>query len=562
MTLVKQRLDALTTLRFFAAALIVIGHSDTIFGPFAAARAAPFNQGVSFFFVLSGFILTWNYPVLNDWRQRRHFLLARFARIWPLHFVTCVLWIAIIFNFDRTAYFPGVEGVLKLLANLLLVQAWVPDHNWALSFNGVSWSISTELFFYLMFPLLIALWKKRWHQIFLIQALIIFAIVAGATFYAIPGESTDGKLSLPLLLYFTPVVRIFEFTVGIALAFIVRRMTDSNLALTRPQWLVIEIATFAVITVSMLAAANFAGIQQTLGNAANSYFSTSGLWLFWSLAICVFALSRGPIKDILSLRYAVFLGEISFSLYLCHALVIRYLENYLEQIQPFGMYGYAVFWGGCLLFASVLFMGIETPFRRLILLNASKKKPSGYGFAALHQCFGLKETLSIAALACLTLAMIFLSPSTISRIDDAQAKQFTQSSAELMKLPDGVTFNNKYEVLGIQLAPAGKDKPKDTAEVLVLIRVKETLHATDTLALHTIGADGQNTGGFDRRLDTGRLDIPAGTLWIQKFKVPTAKLDQSSSFGLAMYTKPDKLFDALGGNRDWGGKRLIVPIKY
>jgi peptidoglycan/LPS O-acetylase OafA/YrhL len=54
MTPVKQRLDALTTLRFFAAALIVIGHSDTIFGPFAAARAAPFNQGVSFFFVLSG----------------------------------------------------------------------------------------------------------------------------------------------------------------------------------------------------------------------------------------------------------------------------------------------------------------------------------------------------------------------------------------------------------------------------------------------------------------------------------------------------------------------------
>jgi peptidoglycan/LPS O-acetylase OafA/YrhL len=561
MTPVKQRLDALTTLRFFAAALIVIGHSDTIFGPFAAARAAPFNQGVSFFFVLSGFILTWNYPVLNDWQQRRHFLLARFARIWPLHFVTCVLWIAIIFNFDRAAYFPGTEGLLKLLANLLLVQAWVPDHNWALSFNGVSWSISTELFFYLMFPLLIALWKKRWHQIFLIQASIIFLIVSIATFYAIPGESADGKLALPLLLYFTPVVRIFEFTVGIALAFIVRRMMDSNIALTRPQWLIIEVATFAVITVSMLAAANFAGIQQTLGNAANYHFSASGLWLFWSLVIGVFALSRGPIKDILSLRFAVFLGEISFSLYLCHALVINYLENYREQVQPFGMYGYTVFWAGCLLFASLLFMGVETPFRKLILLIASKKKSAKQGFAALYQCFGLKETLSIAALACMTLAMIFLRPSTIARIDDAQAKQFMQSSAELMKLPDGVTFNKKYQVLGVKIELAGKDKSKDTAEVLVLMRVNETLHATDTLALHTIGADGQNTGGFDMRLDTGRLDISAGTQWIQKFKVPKAKLDHSVQLGVAMYTTPVKLFDAVGGNRDWGGTRLILPIQ-
>lgn len=559
--LVKQHLDALTTLRFFAAALIVIGHSDTIFGPFSAARAAPFNQGVSFFFVLSGFILTWNYPVLNDWQQRRHFLLARFARIWPLHFITCVLWIAIVFNFDRATYFPGTEGLLKLLANLLLVQAWVPNHNWALSFNGVSWSISTELFFYLMFPVLIALWKKRWHQIFLIQVSIIFAIVSLATVYAIPSESVTGEHTLLLMLYFAPVVRLFEFTVGIALAFIVRRMMDSNLALTRPQWLVIEIAAFAVITVSMLAAANFAGIQQTLGNAANYHFSASGLWLFWSLVIGVFALSRGPIKDILSLRFAVFLGEISFSLYLCHALVLHYLENYREQVQPFGMYGYAAFWVGCLLFASALFLGVETPFRRLILSIASKKKTFRQRLAALHQCFGLKEALSIAALACMTLAMIFLRPSTIVQIDDAQAKQFMRSSAELIKLPEGVTFNKKYEVLSVQIVQADREKSKDTAEVLVLMRVNETLHATDTLALHTIGADGQNTGGFDMRLDNGRLDISAGTQWIQKFKVPKAKLDHSVQLGLAMYSTPLKLFDAVGGNRDWGGTRLILPIQ-
>ena len=556
---IKPRLDALTTLRFFAAALIVIGHSDAIFGPFAAARAAPFNQGVSFFFVLSGFILTWNYPALNNWSDRRHFLLARFARIWPLHFVTCFLWIAIIFNFDRAAYFPGVEGLLKLLANLLLVQAWVPDHHWALSFNGVSWSISTELFFYLMFPLLIALWKKSWHLIFLVQASIIFVTVALASYYAIPGASAEGKLALPILLYFTPITRIFEFMVGIALAFVIRRVMESNLQLSRSQWLVLEIGTSFVITISMLAASNLTGIRQTLGEAANYHFSASGLWLFWSLVIGVFALSRGPIRDILALKFAVFFGEISFSLYLCHALVLNYLENYKDQIQPFGMYGYILFWIWCLSFASLLFIGVETPFRKLILTVVPKKNSFRQACAAVRGCFHLKETLAITALACMALAMIFLRPSTIIRIDDARANQFMQSPAEYLKIPGGVTFNKKYEVLGLQIQPDSKEK--DNVEILVLMRVKETLHPIDTLALHTIASDGQMTGGFDVRLDTGRLDIPAGTQWVQKFKVPKVKLDQSANLGLAMYTTPAKLFDAVGGNRDWGGKRLILPIQ-
>jgi peptidoglycan/LPS O-acetylase OafA/YrhL len=548
----KQHLDALTALRFFAAALIVIGHADPVFGPFSLVKTAPFNQGVSFFFVLSGFILTWNYPSLAGWEERRKFWVARVARIWPLHLVTCFLWIGIILNFDRATHFPGAEGLIKLFANLILVQAWVPSHNWALSFNGVSWSISTELFFYAMFPVLVTLWQKRWHQIVLIQVLIICSVLVVATALAIPSEATYPAIALPVLLYFTPIVRIFEFTMGIALAFLVRKIMRSNLVLSSSKWLALELAALTIVVLAMLTASNLTGIRQTLGEPATYHLTASGLWLFWSILIGVFALSGGPLTRLLSIRPFVFLGEISFSLYLCHALIIHYLMNYKEQLLPFGLMGYGAFWMWCLILSSVLFMGIETPFRKFILLIASSKR----AVYALISSYRGKEIAALCVLACMVLAMLFLRPSTIVKLEHPAIANFLASSPDHINMPSGVVFDGRYEVLGLRTLVS----VNEAIEVQVLMRTRIALRAKDTLALHAINSKGEMIGNYDLRLDYGRLDIPEQTYWIQKFKVPKTKILESTSLGLAMYTTPVKLFVAEGGNRDWGGTRLILPI--
>jgi hypothetical protein len=88
----KKKLNALTSLRFFAAALIVLHHSRGRFG-FSENLLYPFqpDQAVSFFFVLSGFILVYVYPSLNSWKDKRRFLLTRFVRLWPVHLATWLL---------------------------------------------------------------------------------------------------------------------------------------------------------------------------------------------------------------------------------------------------------------------------------------------------------------------------------------------------------------------------------------------------------------------------------------------------------------------------------------
>ena len=143
----RERLDALTTLRFFAASMIVLGHAHPIFGSFGIAQAMPVNQGVSFFFVLSGFILAWNYPVLDDTPSRVQFWWVRFARIWPLHAVTCLMWIVLVTPIEGGANFLDPKELTKLVTNLALLQVWVPYKVWSLSYNGVAWSISAEFSF-------------------------------------------------------------------------------------------------------------------------------------------------------------------------------------------------------------------------------------------------------------------------------------------------------------------------------------------------------------------------------------------------------------------------------
>ena len=140
----KPALHALTSLRFFASLAIVVHHCNGVFWP--AADLGPLDAGVSFFFVLSGFILAYVYhdPSSGQFAWGR-FYVARLARIWPLHLVCLLLMIA--FVKVPESFESGV-----LLANGLMLHAWIPFDRYFFSYNYASWSISTELFFYMLFP--------------------------------------------------------------------------------------------------------------------------------------------------------------------------------------------------------------------------------------------------------------------------------------------------------------------------------------------------------------------------------------------------------------------------
>ena len=211
-----ENLRPLTSLRFAAALMIVFYHASNYFPWAAWAKSLPLNQGVSFFFVLSGFILTHVYTSKSV--SYTTFLRARFARLYPTHLVTCLLVIAFIRPDSRQ--FPGVgffDPLVVLASNLSLTHSLPPFINYTFSWNSVSWSISTEMFFYIAFPLLLVGIRRNWYWKLACGVAIICAYEVVASVFHIPATSerlTD--LTITFLCRASPLFRGLEFVLGMS----------------------------------------------------------------------------------------------------------------------------------------------------------------------------------------------------------------------------------------------------------------------------------------------------------------------------------------------------------
>lgn len=347
-----EALPALTSLRFFAAGAIVFFHLGTSgLAPWGAIPALA--NGVSLFFVLSGFILTYNYGDLTDVRR---FYLTRFARIWPLHIATLLM---ILFLLPRLGLWAADErGFPILVTNVLLLQSWVPSGAYAYSFNGVSWSISAELFFYAVFPLLVRV--RRVELLVLALALVTLAVVGyGHVFGASSKGSPPGLSWTHVILHFPPI-RLLEFTIGIAAArmFLRRRPRSGDTT-------ALEVAAVCLALVTVAATARVAG-----SGMLGLWVSQSGAALVFAAAIYVLALGQGGVSRMLFSPILVFLGEISFATYMVHQIMIRYVV----EMKLASLWGTGATIVAALLAAYgtsyVLWMAVEVPAKRGILALA------------------------------------------------------------------------------------------------------------------------------------------------------------------------------------------------
>lgn len=365
-------------MRFFAAAMIVVFHSVNAFRIADNTKIHfPLAQGVSFFFVLSGFILTYAYPSLRGGHRIRDFYVARIARIWPAHLVAFLLVLSLI---------PAAGWVWNgtwqiVAANLLLVHGWVPSASYYFSFNGVSWSISTEAFFYLAFPFLICRLDRSWWWKLLCAIVLVVTVLRLTDLLKLPPYDPTNLSAVTAhgLAYISPLVRILEFVYGMAVANFCLRWRALKIVTSLPTWL------WTILELGGLAVAFLSGWYgtQALGSlfdartqyAFADYVASSGSFPAFGLLIGILSFERGMLSRLLSAGWMVILGEISFSIYLVHWTLIRWymLNRSLFASVPKTVL-YIAFWFAVLSISFIIWRGVEKPCQRWIRSRFGSKR--------------------------------------------------------------------------------------------------------------------------------------------------------------------------------------------
>ncbi|MFI2764743.1 acyltransferase family protein [Streptomyces echinatus] len=340
----QSSLPSLTGLRWMAA-LLVFGLHVNNFGYLGGTGGrlvnwafSPGATGVSFFFVLSGFVLTWSARPgdrpLSFWRRR-------IARIYPVHLVTLVVAFVVACTLTHQAR-PTAK---QALSNALLLHSWWQP--WWQTLNPVSWSLACEAFFYAVFPLLIPLLRRLGAR--------------GAT--ALGGLSAAALLVLAWTdlhhwwshsIYSFPAARLPEFVLGAVTARLVLLGRwrgpgmEASLALAVIGYFLVPQATHGGYPATVCTITGFA-----LLIPAAAVADLHGLPSLWR---------RG---------WMVRLGELSFAFYMIHLLVLRSATSLLGTKPRFGApAGLAVTAGAfavSLALSWVLYEAVERPARRLLL---------------------------------------------------------------------------------------------------------------------------------------------------------------------------------------------------
>lgn len=394
----KPQLSPLTGIRFFLATWVVIFHKPFLDGyDFKSHLSTPVGSildsgymAVGIFFLLSGFVLSYNYGLENRWSAGEigKFGLARFARIYPAYALALLMCLPLVF----AALWRGHEGLSMRLEAIkagmvwTLTQAWVPSA--ADAWNVPAWSLSNEAFFYCLFPVVgVALWKTRTLPGVLAFALAVWAaaLVAPAVAVIVPFRDgvgapawvwdADSSGAWVKFLKFFPLFHVPEFCMGILTGRVYRMLRDRNSRVVgRGYWLYLPALAVEAVAIMKW--------QPTLFP-----FLHGGLLLpVHALVILGFAFGGGWLAKALATRPLVLLGNASYSIYIFQSPI----GSWIATIAKHGFSSQLWGWGPALLdlvvltgFSIAVFIFVEEPANRMLkkkvgpLLGISPRKGGG-----------------------------------------------------------------------------------------------------------------------------------------------------------------------------------------
>lgn len=307
-------LPALTGLRFFLALWVIIDHlvgPGHAFEPFAQMLPHPLYMivrggylAVTTFFVLSGFVLARTYGA-TPWSPRNlwKYSVGRVARVYPVYLLSLAIVAPFIVKANTA---PQPKGWLVAM-HLALVQGWFVGH-YTVGWNVAAWTLSVEMFFYLMFPVLIApLRGAGWWKSLGVAA--VACVLTRAMWKA--GISDNLK----------PLIHLADFLIGIAASNVYDLLTARGKKHWGP-WLYLS---------GVLGVATLIAYPQLLPGSVDINTAIRPLN---ALLLVGFGLGGGWVAQALSTRVLVYMGKASYAMYILHIPILWWAVTWGFPFAP------------------------------------------------------------------------------------------------------------------------------------------------------------------------------------------------------------------------------------
>ena len=511
------QLPALTSIRYVLAVLVVLVHYHGELAP-SLGDNVPVGRiataCVSSFFVLSGFILTYQYWRPNQAVNKKHFYLARAARIVPVYWFTLMLALVM----KSSAELPSLALLPTVLAtSFAFLQVWIPVLPVCFGVNPPAYSLAIEAFFYLVFPFIIGAFSRR-----PLIGLLVSIPVSLAVALILPPQYNVWAIFL------LPLGRMTEFALGMASCLVFMRLgklwnTRSVAAVT-----LMELVSLAAATALVLLAAPLNGTADT---ALRTYAAKAGVAAFASIAFFLFAINRGIVARALSWAPLLVLGESSYCLYLLHDIFTRWLHGQHLALPWNAPWMYFLFTGMATFFSYACFRFVETPWRKKILSWKSRQN------SALL-------TGQVAFIIALLLGRVFLELPWWHQIREANSKPVVAS----VVFEDAATLDRLY----VLREPHG-------LEFSGYWRTGTNPRRARRLAVHLLDKNRTIVKQLDHDLMPKQLPL-SGTEIVDRFSLNDDDLPPGGQVGLAVYDDPSVTLVAAGGTCDWGSHRLLIPL--
>jgi peptidoglycan/LPS O-acetylase OafA/YrhL len=357
-----EYLPALTGIRFWLALWVILHHicgAGMMLAAWTNGLPVPVAKllhsgylAVQTFFILSGFVLARTYAHAKwDRRSLARFFTARFARIYPVYFLSLIVVSPFMIEILRRPVWTAQHKFLLVADYLFVLQGW--QGSLAVGWNTPAWSLSCEFFFYLWFPVLFAaLRNARWRG-------IAVAIVASIL---LPGALN--RAGVPD--YWKPIVHTADFVAGIAAARIFAMLAESTAwrrrgyllylpALLAGGWLILH-----------------PHIADGSGTDLNAFLRPVNVAL-----LVGFALGGGIVARWVSGPASDFLGKVSYSMYVLHVPILWWTGRYLVhgRFHPPQPLGAAIYLALVVIASGLVYVGLEAPAS--VWLRAEQKRREG-----------------------------------------------------------------------------------------------------------------------------------------------------------------------------------------